>query len=193
MRTIDAFYGYDSSIHIVVALPTEYISLWADICQSYSFTTPHTIVEGGQNRYESVKNALLSIPQTAGIVAVHDGARPLVSKDTIEKCFEIAEACGSAVPSVPITDSIRQLDRDGSHTVNRSTMVAVQTPQTFKLSILKDAYSAAYSPIFTDDASVVEFRGEPITLVEGDVRNIKITYHIDVKLAEWILSEENES
>lgn len=193
MRTIAAFHDYDNAVKIIVALPTEYISLWNDLCHSHSFGIAHTIVEGGENRFESVRNALYSIKDSDGVVAVHDGARPLVCREVISKCFETAELCGSAVPAIPLTDSIRRLDRNGSHAVSRSSLVAVQTPQAFKIGMLKTAYATTYSPTFTDDASVVEFRGEHITLVDGDINNIKITYPIDIKLAEWILSEHDES
>ena len=96
--------------------------------------------------------------------------------------------CGSAIPAIAVTDSIRQLDRQGSHPVNRETLVAVQTPQVFDLKTLKEAYTADYSPLFTDDASVVEFSGHPVTLYDGDPGNIKITRPIDLKIAETIIA-----
>lgn len=188
MRTIKAFADYDHDIDIVVALPAEHMSLWGDLCASRKFDVPHQVVEGGANRFESVRNALFTITDTKCLVAVHDGARPLVSRPVIATSFDTAERCGTAVPTVPVTDSIRQLDRNGSHNVSRDSLVAVQTPQTFRIEILKDAYTAAYSPLFTDDASVVEFRGTPVTLYPGDVNNIKITHPIDIKTAEWILA-----
>ncbi len=188
MRTIKAFYDNDPATNIVVALPTEFMSLWGDLCSSSNFSIKHKIVEGGANRFESVRNALFSINETECLVAVHDGARPLVSNEVIATSFDTAERCGTAVPVIPVTDSIRVLDRNGSHNVSRDSLVAVQTPQTFRIEILKDAYSAAYSPLFTDDASVVEFRGTKINLYPGDERNIKITHPMDIKTAEWILS-----
>lgn len=192
MHTIRAFHHYDKGISIIVALPTEYISLWHDLCQTHSFAIRHKIAEGGQSRFESVKNALRFIEEPDSLVAVHDGARPLASARLIADSFETAERCGTAIPAIPVTDSIRQLDRNGSHTVSRESLVAVQTPQTFRSGILKDAYNTAYSPLFTDDASVVEYRGTEITLFNGDVDNIKITHPIDIKTAEWILSENDE-
>lgn len=188
MRTIKAFHDYDASTEIIVALASEFMSLWGDLCASHKFDIKHKVVEGGANRFESVRNALFSITETDCLVAVHDGARPLVSDEVISTSFNTAESCGTAIPVVPVTDSIRLLDRNGSHSVNRDSLVAVQTPQTFRIEILKDAYSTANSPLFTDDASVVEFRGTSVNLYPGDERNIKITHPMDIKTAEWILS-----
>ncbi len=192
MHTIRAFFNCDNNVQIVVALPSEYISMWKDLCVSHRFDVPHNVVEGGETRFESVKKALFSIPESHGVVAVHDGARPLVSTKLIENSYLTAERCGAAIPVIPVTDSIRQLDRNGSHALSRESLVAVQTPQTFRLEILKEAYTAAYSPMFTDDASVAEFRGTEITLLNGEVENIKITHPVDIKTAEWILAERNE-
>lgn len=188
MHSIRAFYEYDSRIRIVVALPSEYIPLWNDLCKQYKFPIRHSITEGGKNRFESVSNALHSIKEAEGLVAIHDGARPLISKTTIQNGFDTAERCGTAIPVIPVTDSIRQLDRQGSHHINRDTLVAVQTPQIFQIGILKDAYSTAYSPLFTDDASVVEYRGVPITLYNGSTDNLKITHPNDLKIAELIFA-----
>lgn len=191
MRTIKAFADYDAGIDIIVALPSEHMTLWGDLCSSRGFSVSHRVVEGGASRFESVRNALFSITETEGLVAVHDGARPLVSRQVIAASFDTAERCGTAIPSVPVTDSIRQLDRNGSHNVSRESLVAVQTPQTFRVEILKEAYTTAFSPLFTDDASVVEFRGTPVTLYPGDVNNIKITHPMDINTAEWILSADS--
>ncbi|MDY4942701.1 MAG: 2-C-methyl-D-erythritol 4-phosphate cytidylyltransferase [Candidatus Limisoma sp.] len=191
MRTIRAFHAYDPHTDIIVALPTEHISLWNDLCRQHDFRIGVTIVEGGASRYESVKNALSAIESNDGIVAVHDGARPLVTERIIADGFDTAERTGTAIPVVAVTDTIRQLDRTGSHTVNRESLVAVQTPQVFNLRLLRDAYSTPPSPIFTDDASVVEYRGNDVTLFKGDVDNIKITHPNDLKIAELIIAERN--
>lgn len=189
MHSVRAFHIYDPTVEIIVVLPNEYLTLWNDICRQHEFTVPHRIAIGGENRFESVKNALHTIKEAEGLVAVHDGARPLVDLQTIADGFNTAERCGSAIPVIPVTDSIRQLDRQGSHTISRDTLVAVQTPQVFNLSLLKEAYNTAYSPMFTDDASVVEYRGTEVALYKGNVRNIKITHPDDIKIAEIILNK----
>lgn len=189
MHSVRAFHIYDPTVEIIVVLPNEYLTLWNDICRQHEFNVPHRIAIGGENRFESVKNALHTIKEAEGLVAVHDGARPLVDQQTIADGFNTAERCGSAIPVIPVTDSIRQLDRQGSHTISRDTLVAVQTPQVFNLSLLKEAYNTAYSPMFTDDASVVEYRGTEVALYKGNVRNIKITHPDDIKIAEIILNK----
>ena len=113
MRTIKAFADYDRDINIVVALPSEHLTLWGDLCALRNFDVPHKVVEGGANRFESVRNALFAVNETECLVAVHDGARPLVSRQVIAAGFETAARCGTAIPTVPVTDSIRQLDRNG--------------------------------------------------------------------------------
>ena len=192
MQTIRAFFNYDNAIQIIVALPSEYTSLWMDLCKQYNFTIKHSVVEGGETRFDSVKNALELIEDLDGFVAVHDGARPLVTTQVIKTGFDTSDSCDTAIPVVPVTDSIRQLDRNGSHSVNRDSFVAVQTPQVFQSRLIKEAYNTTYSPTFTDDASVIEYRGHELTLYNGDVDNIKITHPADLKIAEMILSERDE-
>lgn len=191
MHTIAAFSGYDSQMQIIVALPSEYISLWEDLCHEHGFAKKHTVVEGGKSRFESVKKSLAAVADSAGLIAVHDGARPLVSQKMIADGFSTAENCGTAIPTIAMTDSLRQLDRQGSHIVDRESFVAVQTPQIFNLQLLRKAYDADFSPAFTDDASVVEFHGTSVTLYEGDIENLKVTHPIDLKIAELILSQRN--
>ncbi len=191
MHTIEAFHHADPSTTIIAVLPSAHQSLWSELCHKYEFSIPHTTTDGGDSRFQSVKNALVQIDGDTGLVAVHDGARPLVTQRMIADSFTTAETCGSAIPTIPLTDSIRRLDSHGSHILDRSTLVAVQTPQTFHLRLLKEAYSTDYSPIFTDDASVAEHSGASISLYPGDVENIKITHPLDIRIAEMILSERN--
>lgn len=187
MHAIRAFSDAAPDAGIIVALPSEHIALWHDLCTRHGLTTPHTVVAGGTTRFESVRNALRAIPTRDGLVAIHDGARPLVSRRMISDGFDMARQCGTAIPVVPVTDSLRCLDHEGSHSVDRSNYVAVQTPQVFSLALLKDAYMVSYSPTFTDDASVVEFHGTPVTLYKGDPTNLKITHPADLDIAQLIL------
>ena len=124
------------------------------------------------------------------LVAIHDGVRPFVSHQVIAACFEAAERDGAAIPVIPVVETLREVylphpsQRGISRTVNRNRYRLVQTPQTFCLSLLLDAYAQPYSDDFTDDASVVEALGHPITLVEGNRENIKITTPYDLAVAE---------
>ncbi|MCM1319186.1 MAG: 2-C-methyl-D-erythritol 4-phosphate cytidylyltransferase [Muribaculaceae bacterium] len=144
------------------------------------------IVAGGATRAESVHNALKTLaPEDDMYIAVHDAARPLVPVDMIKRGWEAARNYGAVVPSIPLTDSIRELDDTGkSHTVPRANYRAVQTPQVFKADLLINAYNKLSDPdSVTDDASVVELAGHNITLYHGEPRNIKITQLQDFIIA----------
>ena len=185
MRTIDVFKKAFPEIHVVLVLSLSQQEYWKQLCKEYSFDVPLQIADGGETRFHSVKNGLSLIPDTHAIVGVHDGVRPLVSEDTIFRCYETAEKEGTAVPVVPVVETVRKLEEDGkSKTVDRNLYRLVQTPQTFQVEILKKAYGQPYESFFTDDASVVEKMNVPVVLVEGNRENIKITTPSDLLFAE---------
>ena len=193
MRTIEKF--DQAGATIVVVLPEEHQQMWIDMCKDSNFAVTHTIADGGKSRFESVKNGIAAIEDLADgdLVAVHDGVRPLVSVELIDRCFATALDTGSAIPVVNPSDSIRQVMDDGtSRQLLRSSLRAVQTPQTFRAELLKGAYDVEESPLFTDDTSVVESAGHQITLVDGEVTNIKITTPIDMIIASEIIGERKE-
>lgn len=189
MRTLELFEGEVS--RIILVLPEDHIPFWQELCERYHFTLPHTVALGGETRFHSVRSGLSHLPQE-GLVAVHDGVRPLVSSALIRRSFEEAERSGAALPACPVTDSLRLRREEGkSEAVDRSRYVAVQTPQTFDLGQLQQAYQQAYSPLFTDDASVYEAASlGSITLVAGEETNIKLTTPRDLLLAELLLREK---
>lgn len=186
MHTISVFLSYNSKINIIVVLPQTQMENWRELCKKHAFTIQHLVVNGGDTRFESVKNGLRYVGNE-GLIAVHDGVRPLVSHHTIKTCFEEAERCGTAIPVVDAVESIRQIDDDGSCSVDRSKFKLVQTPQVFKAEILQKAYEQVFTPLFTDDAAVVENYGIKINLVKGNRENIKITTPFDLKIAEALL------
>lgn len=187
-HTAERFLEYDPDIKVIFVLPSEWKQYWKEYCDKNYFIEKFSMADGGITRFHSVKNALEQIPAGA-LVAVHDGVRPIVSKELIFKLFDIAEKDGAVIPVVPLVDSIRELCRDGgSRVADREKYVAVQTPQIFKSEILKAAYNLPYQKSFTDDASVVETFGQKISLCQGDRENIKITTPFDLKVAEAILS-----
>jgi 2-C-methyl-D-erythritol 4-phosphate cytidylyltransferase len=188
MHTITCFYKYDPSIEIVVVLSEEHISKWQQLCIHYNFNIKHTIVEGGEERFYSVKNGLEVINHN-GIVAIHDGVRPLVSNETIIRCFNKALETDAAIPVMPVVESLRRLEGEKSFSVNRTEYVTVQTPQCFNIDLIKKAYQQKFSNTFTDDASVLEKLGHSISLVEGNIENIKITSPLDLILAEKLLEQ----
>jgi len=190
MRTIEAFCSVYADIQIILVLPHDQQSYWAQLCQDYHFEVPVAIADGGETRFHSVKNGLALIPDEAeGVVGVHDGVRPFVSKDTIRRCFEGASDFGAVVPVVPVVETVRQLLPEGdSFTVDRDFYRLVQTPQTFTIDVLKKGYMQPYQKEFTDDASVVEEGGHPVHLVEGNRGNIKLTTPEDLELAEALVN-----
>ncbi|MFT5860172.1 MAG: 2-C-methyl-D-erythritol 4-phosphate cytidylyltransferase [Flavobacteriaceae bacterium] len=181
MYTIEQFYQYDPKMELILTLPQEWLSYWESMMTEHDFHIPHRIIEGGKERYNSIKNALESC--SGEIVAVHDGVRPLVSHDTIRACITAAQSSGSAVPIVSISESIRRVENNVSKAVNRADFRVVQTPQCFKREILLKAYEQPFHEGITDDASLVEAAGHEIELVDGNVENIKITTHSDLKYA----------
>lgn len=193
MRTIEAFHGNkDRPFDVIVTLPAAQMGLWHDLCARHGFAVPHRVVAGGETRWHSVKNALDSIGDPAGVdvIAVHDGVRPLATPDLINRVIDAARRDGAAIPVVMLNDSVRQVTGEASHALDRSSLRAVQTPQAFEAKLLLDAYSLHYQPTFTDDASVVECAGHAITLVEGDSRNLKITRPMDLVLAEYLMNQD---
>ena len=189
MRTLELFEGEVS--RIILVLPEDHIPFWQELCEQYHFTLTHTVALGGETRFHSVRSGLSHLPQE-GLVAVHDGVRPLVSRVLIRRSFEEAERSAAALPACPVTDSLRLRQDEGkSEAVDRSRYVAVQTPQTFDLGRLQQAYEQAYSPLFTDDASVYEAASlGSITLIDGEETNIKLTTPRDLLLAELLLREK---
>lgn len=187
MHTIRAFHDYDPSIKIIVVIPEKNMYLWNKLCRDFFFDIDHDIAPGGLNRFQSVKNGLAKI-FTDGIVAIHDGVRPLVDHQLIDLCFTTAFNKGNAIPAIPVKDSMRKLgDGEANTPVDRSEFVNIQTPQTFKVEPLKDAYRNAPHENFTDDATVLESAGGQIHLVTGADNNLKITTPVDIKIAETIL------
>lgn len=186
MHTIQRFADYDAKMQIILVLPHEQQDYWRQLCSQYGFTVPHIIVDGGDTRFQSCKNGIMAIPGdvTEGVVGIHDGVRPFVSAEVIERCYETAREEYAAIPVMPVVDTLRFVDRHGGgKNVYRGDYKIVQTPQTFDLSLIRQAYAQPYSESFTDDASVVESLGCSVRMVEGNRENIKITTQFDLKVA----------
>jgi 2-C-methyl-D-erythritol 4-phosphate cytidylyltransferase len=188
LHTLEKFHRFNPDMELIVVLNHEYIQFWNDLARTLEVDIPHRVVAGGSERFYSVKNAINTIQDSAGIVAIHDAVRPLVSLYTLEACFNAARSKCAAVPVVYVTDSMRVISNGESHPVDRNNFRIVQTPQCFEFSLLKKAFDQPYQASFTDDATVVESYGEKITLVEGNRENIKITTTEDLRMAEALLS-----
>lgn len=190
-RSVRAFHEEDPEVNIVLVLNRDYLPLWNELYSALPEKDREigiSVVTGGTNRLESVKNGLAAVPDRENVyVAVHDAARPFASGEMIALGWETAVKTGAAVPVIPVTDSLRMLDAEGSRAVDRSRYVAVQTPQVFDARLLRQAYSSELNSSMTDDASVVEAYGRKVTLFDGEPTNIKITNPVDLKLAELLL------
>jgi 2-C-methyl-D-erythritol 4-phosphate cytidylyltransferase len=169
---------------IVVVLPAEQTGTWQQLCQEFGVAIPHRLVAGGATRWASVKAGLAALAGHAqGLVAVHDGVRPLVSKAVIERTYAAAAVHAAAAAAVQPKDSVRLVSPHGSAAQNRQRLRLMQTPQTFEIDLLRRAYAMPELTSFTDDATVVDDLCR-VALVEGDYRNLKITTPEDLLVAE---------
>ena len=200
LRTIDMFRKWYPNANIILTLPQEYKEYWRNYCFENNLWFKHIIASGGITRFHSVKNALEYVPDGA-LVAVHDGVRPFVPKRVLASLFGFdfaKEGVAGVIPVMPSIESMRIYTYgadgmpDGSRTVNRDEYMFVQTPQVFDSTILKECYKKPYSPVFTDDASVVESSGYKVATAQGSRFNIKLTTPEDLLLARMFLSLEQE-
>ena len=189
MHTIRRFREYSETLQIIVVLPHDQQAYWHRLCQEHRFDVSHHIVDGGETRFHSSKNGINAIPDDAeGVVGIHDGVRPFVSVEVIDRCFETARDEYACIPVLPVTDTLRYIDQHGGgKNVLRSDYRIVQTPQTFDIALLKQAFNRPYQESFTDDASVVEALGCQVQMVEGNRENIKITTPFDLVVAEALM------
>ncbi|MBQ0156714.1 MAG: 2-C-methyl-D-erythritol 4-phosphate cytidylyltransferase [Bacteroidales bacterium] len=190
LRTIDAFRDAVDGIKVIVCLPATHFDYWHKCCKENGFNTDNiTIVEGGKTRFHSVLNGLNTIQEDGdALVGVHDGVRPFATAEMINRLYDAAAKDKAVVPVVDSVDSVRILSENGENSqIDRRMVKLVQTPQVFDLQLLKKAYGVGFIETFTDDASVVEYSGHKISLVEGCRENIKITTPMDLAIAEYML------
>jgi len=187
MRTIERFREYSPTLTIILVLPQAQQDYWKELCHQYDFKVEYLLADGGETRFHSVQHGLALIPDDAeGVVGVHDGVRPFPAIDVIRNCYETAREKKAVIPVIPVVETVRHLVKG---TVPRDEYRLVQTPQTFDIQLLKTANRQPYNDGFTDDASVVESYGHPITLVAGNRENIKITTPYDLAIAEVLIKD----
>ncbi len=191
IHTIEAFLRYSKDIRIILVLPEEDFPIWTALSAKFGFNTPITLQKGGDTRFQSVRSGLSKI-EGEGLVAIHDGVRPLVSADIIAASFRLAAVHQSAVAAVRLKESIRVTDQDTTKAADRSRFRLIQTPQTFDVGLIKNAYEMKEDLTLTDDASVAEHGGHSISLFEGSYENIKITTAEDLVIAEALLANRNK-
>lgn len=194
--TLERFLEAVPDLQILTVLPESHLSSWRQYCLRESFTCPQRLVGGGFTRFHSVKNALAYVPDGV-LVAIQDGVRPLMSADRIRRLFSQAQDVPALIPVMPVTDTLKVLEKgaDGAlhstgETVDRGRIFGAQTPQLFHSELLKAAYTQGYDTAFTDDASVAQAYGIPLTFAEGERYNIKITTPEDLELASLFLSKK---
>lgn len=186
MHTLEVFRKYDATLQIILVLPREQQHFWKQLCEKHHFAVEHTVADGGETRFHSVKSGL-ALVQSPGLVGVHDGVRPFVSIEVIRSCYDLAEQHKAVIPVIDVVETVRHLTDAGSETVNRNDYKLVQTPQVFDVELLQKAYAQEFTPFFTDDASVVEAMGVPVHLAKGNRENIKITTPFDLKVGSALL------
>jgi len=195
LHSVEAFIGACEDIRIILVLPQDQTDYGTALLAQQPYSGQVTITAGGNSRFESVARGLARIPDDC-IVFVHDGVRCLVTAALIQRCYQQALITGSAIPACPATDSMRIIEgneaRRRSRVIDREYIRLIQTPQTFKSSLLKKAFEQPYQPGFTDEASVLEAMGQEVTLVEGEAENIKITRQVDLIIAEAILAKRKK-
>lgn len=184
--TLQRFHAALDDLNVVLVLHESLMDEFSELERIHGSAGVHQVVAGGAERWHSVANGLAALPDS-GVVGIHDAVRPFVAEATIRRCFEHAAQTGSAVPVVPVKDSIREVNGAASHALVRDQLRAVQTPQCFDIATLKKAYSSGFRNAFTDDASVYEFAGHAVQLVEGDLENIKVTTPEDLFVAQAFL------
>ncbi len=186
-HTLKAFYEADASTELIIVLPVDQFNSWESLISDLP-TIPHRLVAGGNSRFQSSQNAIQTLLED-GLVAIHDGVRPLIEPSIISSSFQVAAQKGNAVLAVASKDSVRfySAEKERFEHLNRETIRLIQTPQIFSVKDLKEAFKQKYSDDFTDDARVVEALGIQINLVEGSYKNIKITTPEDLVLAEVLL------
>ncbi len=192
-HTINAFAAALPTARLVVVVAEDRVEYWRNLAARFP-VAEHSCVVGGAERFDSVRSGIEAVGEDVDLIAVHDGARPLVSRELIERCVECALSSGSAIPVVEVSDSLREVGEGvESRQVDRSRVRAVQTPQIFDAVVLRRAYAAARGESgFTDDASVVERMGERVWLCQGERGNIKITTSEDLIFARAIMEAASD-
>lgn len=189
--TLKAFVDAFEDINLVLVLPQDQLSYAQMVLQEFEERIDVELVTGGETRFHSVQNGLKVVADDS-IVFVHDGVRPLVSPELIKACYQQAVDKGSAIPAIPIADSLRVVDGENSKPVDRDTMRSIQTPQTFRAELLLPAFLQGYTDNFTDEATVVEAYGSGVYLIEGEKSNIKLTTPEDMVVAESTIKARAE-
>ena len=190
VHTLELFFKYDPTIEIILTLPNEWRGYWETVIDKYYCRVPHIVVNGGEERYHSIQNALKRC--SGSVIAVHDGVRPFVSFETLDRCFSALNQNEAVIPVLKLKESIRETNENSTYAIDRSNYRLVHTPQCFRAEVLHKAYELAYHEKVTDDACLVEEIGYTIHLVESNEENIKLTTPFDFLIAETIIQRSKK-
>jgi 2-C-methyl-D-erythritol 4-phosphate cytidylyltransferase len=194
-HTICKFASISGLAQVIIATTPEYFNDASAVKNLLPEEVDVRVIEGGKERQDSIYQALQIVGESVELVAIHDAVRPFVSEDSVYDCLNLANESGAAILGLPVKDTIKRVDSKGLilETPERSRLWKAQTPQIFRQSLIRKAYEKAVRENFlgTDDASLVEYYGKNVFVTEGDQQNFKITYPLDLRVAELLLTEES--
>jgi len=186
-RSLNLFLNHPRAGRVIAVIPPGDSAEVIDLLTPYCAVSRLHLVEGGSSRQESVNRGLAAVPEDAGLVCIHDAARPLASSELLDVLLQAAEQTGAAVPVIPLSDTVKAVNGKGTvlSTLKRDKLRLAQTPQVFKRALILEAYHSALKEGLeaTDDAALVEHLGRPVAAVNGELTNIKITTTRDLELA----------
>ena len=185
--SIEAFLKADPQIKVIVSVHKDWMEKWREIKQTFFKGNQIEEVTGGETRFHSVKNAL-KVSGNSELIAIHDAVRPLASESLINRLYDVTRAKGSAIPVMPVIDSMRKYKSEKLIPVKRENYRIIQTPQCFSAETIVSSYEQDFTAEFTDDASVVEAAGYKLNFVPGERTNIKITVPEDLKIVTALLT-----
>ena len=189
LHTLELFYAFNPLFEIIITLPLDWISHWESLIKTHQVTIPHKVVKGGEERFHSIKNA---IKKSSGeVVWIHDGVRPLVSNQTLNRLLVEINDFDAVIPCLKIKESLREIKQGITYPINRDKIIIVQTPQVFKREVINKSYQTSNEGSFTDDASLVQENGYAIKTIDGNQENIKITSPKDLLIAETFIKNLN--
>lgn len=189
VHSIEVFLESFEQVEIIVVVSKDFEPLMRDIALRYFPNKPIQLVHGGASRFESCRAGIAQA--TADFVMVHDAARPLINSDLLGQLYDNVSKYQNAIPAIAPVESVRMIDANSNHAVNRDSVRLVQTPQAFDRKMIAAAYACEFSPNFTDDASVWEASGHRVHLIEGLKENVKITTPQDLDWVHWIMQERS--
>lgn len=190
IHTIQTFLEVIPDAKIIIVIHASWHQYLLDLLKALDWQDKIQLVEGGPTRFHSVKNGMDVIQNVStALLAIHDAARPLASSDTIINAMQSAYDFGSGIPVIEVSESLRTVVNQSNQYLDRSLVRIVQTPQCFQFAMIKAAFEQPFDPAFTDDASVIEKLGHKVYLTKGNQENIKITWPLDLKVAEVLLSQ----